>query len=102
MSRHPPYEGPFGLQRDTEYAVLFGVCAGVAARFRLNRLGVRILALVLLVLFTLPTAVGYLMAALMLPKRNLRWRGRGREEQFWRQAGRRAENRGEIIEGEWT
>lgn len=77
---------PLGLYRDPESAVIFGVCAGLAGRIGVNPWGVRVLALVALVLMTAPVVTAYLLMALLLPRPGLVWRGRREERDFWRSA----------------
>jgi len=83
-------KGPFGLYRDPENGVIFGVCAGLAHRLGVNPWGLRVLALVALVFFTAATATAYLITALFLPRPRLVWRGRQAERDFWRAAAREA------------
>jgi len=47
------------LFRDKQHRILGGVCAGVADYFGISRLAVRLLVLVSLFMFTLPTMVVY-------------------------------------------
>lgn len=69
--------------RDSERGVIFGVCAGIAESFRgpvwLTRLG----ALALGWLFPVSAVLVYVIAALILPKRSLRYCGDGDERSFW-------------------
>jgi phage shock protein C len=77
--------GPLGgLYRDRENGWIFGVCAGVADRFGLNLLAVRVVAVVFLVVFTWLTAAGYLLAAFLLREKPLVYSGRDSEYAFWR------------------
>ncbi|MDQ2070293.1 PspC domain-containing protein [Natronospira bacteriovora] len=80
--------GPLGLYRDPEWGVVFGVCAGLAGRIGVNPWGIRVLALISLVFFTAITVTAYLLAAFLLPRRGLIWRGRREERDFWRTAAR--------------
>ena len=73
-----------GLYRDRENGWMFGVCAGVAERFDFSTLTVRVLAVISLILFTLPTALAYLAAAVLLRPRPLIYRGGRCEHDFWR------------------
>lgn len=81
-----------GLRRDPENGLFFGVCAGIAERFGLDLLVVRLVALLCLVVAFLPTVVVYLMAGLLLPARRLTFYGSG-ETRFWRNGGRRGSRR---------
>ncbi len=78
-----------GLYRDRENGWIFGVCAGIADRFSLDVLAVRIVAVVFLALFTWLTAAGYLLAAFVLREKPLVYSGRDSEYAFWR---RRSDN----------
>ena len=60
---------PHRLYRNREHRLLGGVCAGIADYFGISRLIVRIVTLVFLILFTLPTVVGYGLALFLLKKR---------------------------------
>lgn len=73
-----------GLYRDRENGWIFGVCAGVAERFEFSTMTVRVLAVLSLILFTMPTALLYLAATLLLRPRPLIYRGRHCEHEFWR------------------
>jgi phage shock protein C len=81
-----------GFRRDRENGLFFGVCAGLADRFGWPLLTVRLLAATGLLVLTLPTAVVYLMAGLLLPAKPLTYYG-SREDQFWRSGGRRRSRR---------
>ena len=76
-----------GFRRDRENALFFGVCAGLADRFDWPLMTVRLVAGLCLLVFTLPTAVIYVMAGLLLPAKPLTYYG-SREHQFWRSGGR--------------
>lgn len=78
--------GPWALARDPENAVLFGVCAGIARRLAIRPWGIRLVMVVALVLFTLPMAVAYVTAAVLLPRRGLAPMSPEQERRFWRQA----------------
>ncbi|MEL7536310.1 MAG: PspC domain-containing protein [Pseudomonadota bacterium] len=73
-----------GLYRDRDNGWFFGVCAGIAHYFDIQILAVRIVALISLLLFTVPTALVYIVASLLLKQRSL---GNGchcDERRFWR------------------
>lgn len=72
------------LYRDRENGLILGVCAGVAEYFDARTIGVRVLAVVALMLLFWPVLLVYLTAGLILRDMPLRYRGRGREEHFWR------------------
>ncbi len=54
------------LYRDKKHRIIGGVCAGLADYFGISRLIVRLLILVSLFMFTLPTCVIYLAAMFFL------------------------------------
>ncbi|GJM09917.1 MAG: hypothetical protein DHS20C11_21930 [Lysobacteraceae bacterium] len=56
-----------GLRRDSEHALICGVCAGVANYFGYDRWAVRLVTLVLLFALPMPTIIIYVLAALLLP-----------------------------------
>lgn len=73
-----------GLYRDRENGWIFGVCAGLADRFDYDPLIVRIIAVIALLIFTIPTALAYLAATVLIRQRPLIYRGRNAEHEFWR------------------
>ncbi len=75
------------LYRDPENGLILGVCAGLADYFELNLLLVRGVALAGLLVFTIPTGLVYLVAAILLRDRPLMARDRRREREFWRRGG---------------
>lgn len=80
--------GPLrGLYRDRENGWVFGVCAGLADRFNLNLPGVRIVALISLLVFSWATALVYLAAAFLIREKPLVYSGRADEYEFWRRTG---------------
>jgi phage shock protein PspC (stress-responsive transcriptional regulator) len=79
--------------RDSENGLLLGVCAGLTDRFGFRLGPLRIITAVLLVLFTLPVAVVYVAAGLLLPDRPLRYYGQRDERELW---GRRRARRMEV------
>lgn len=72
------------LYRDRENGWIFGVCVGVAEYFGVSSIVVRVLAVLALLLFTVPTALAYVAASLLIPKRPLTYRGGSAEQEFWR------------------
>lgn len=75
------------LHRDRENALFFGVCAGIADTFAWPAWGVRLAAILLLVVMFLPTVLVYLTFALLLPGKTLRFHGSA-ESSFWKRRGR--------------
>lgn len=76
------------LYRDQENGMLLGVCAGLADYFDWPVIAVRAAAAASLLFWTIPTAVVYVMAGLMLKDRPLRYRGRNGEPDFWKRESR--------------
>lgn len=76
-----------GLYRDRENGWIFGVCAGIADRYGFEPVLIRIIATLALLLLTIPTALLYLAATVLIRRRPLTYRGSSPEQDFWR--GRR-------------
>jgi len=72
------------LYRDRENGWIFGVCAGLADRFGIDVMITRIIAVVSLLVFFVPTALAYLAATVMIRERPLIYRGHDPEREFWR------------------
>lgn len=81
-----PRPNPVKLYRNPEKGMVRGVCAGLADYFGIEPWVVRVLVMLGLVMFTVPTLVGYLIAAVVLPERPARLYGSDDEERFWRNA----------------
>ncbi|HET7675592.1 MAG TPA: PspC domain-containing protein [Gammaproteobacteria bacterium] len=75
--------------RDSERGVILGVCAGLADYFELPVWAVRIVAVVIAWYFPVPTVVAYLIAALLMNDKPLRYCGHAGERTFWRMHARR-------------
>ena len=71
------------FQRDTERGLLLGVCAGLTERFGWDLTVVRLVALLSLVVATLPTVLLYLAVGCLTPPMRLTYYGR-RERGLWR------------------
>ncbi len=71
------------LYRDSERGVILGVCAGVAERFDWPVWLTRIGTLALGWFFPVTVVVAYLVAAVVVPQRPLRYGGNGDERAFW-------------------
>ncbi len=86
MSQFYERKNPHRLYRDGDNAMLAGVCAGIAEYFDLNRKGVR-LATVLLVLFP-PFAgfvlLSYVVLAIVLPVKPAGLYENEEQAEFWR------------------
>ncbi len=76
--------------RDAERGILLGVCAGLAEYLGCPGWLLRTGALLAGCFFTVPMIVAYLVAAVLLPERPLRYAGPGDEASFWRSAQRRS------------
>ncbi len=81
---------PRQLYRDTENRMIFGVCSGIADGFRWPVWLTRVAVLALVWLFPMTAVVAYVIAALILPQRSLRYRGEGDERSFWQSRGHRS------------
>ena len=73
-----------GLYRDRENGLLLGVCAGLAGFYGLNPFGLRVVAILALLMFALPTALVYLVLGFTLRDVPLTYLGAHREKRFWR------------------
>ncbi len=92
---HPDGEGrpgcgpggprPSRLYRNTGRGKIFGVCAGLADYFGVSVFMVRIFAVISLFVFTMPTLVCYLLAALLINKAPEYHYESDAEKEFWRQ-----------------
>lgn len=71
------------LHRDSERGLIFGVCTGIAEGFGWPVWLTRIGALALAWCFPMSTVVAYVVAALVMPQRPLRYCGRGDERSCW-------------------
>ncbi|MDX1507186.1 MAG: PspC domain-containing protein [Woeseiaceae bacterium] len=77
--------GPLrGFYRDRENGWIFGVCAGIADRFNLNLVTVRVIAIICLLLFFWVTVAVYLGATILIREKPLIYSGRDSEYDFWR------------------
>jgi phage shock protein C len=74
----------FRLWRDTDRGIVAGVCAGIADYLGIEPIIVRLAAVVGLVVFFVPTIIGYVILAVALrPKPPALYESRD-EEAFWR------------------
>ena len=81
MPREPSWRR---LYRNPRRGWIAGVCAGLADYFGLSPGLVRLVTLVLLIAFTLPTLVAYMIAAMVLERRPEAMQASREEEAFWR------------------
>ena len=78
------------LCRDSERGVILGVCAGVAECFDWPVWLTRIGALALGWFFPVTVVVAYVVAALVMPERPLRYCGDGDERSYWQSTRHRS------------
>lgn len=71
------------LYRDSERGLIFGVCAGIAEGIGCPAWLTRVGALVLGWCFPVSAVVAYVLAALVMPQRPLRYCGQGDERNCW-------------------
>lgn len=90
MNRSDYEDLPRRFYRDSERGVILGVCAGIAEHFGLPVWLARIAALVLAWFFPVPVIIAYIVAALLMPERPLRYYGDGDERSFWQSRNRRS------------
>ena len=77
--------GPLrGFYRDRENAWIFGVCSGVADRFKFRLGTVRAVALICLLIFSWLTFLIYIGATLLIREKPLIYSGRHAEHEFWK------------------
>ena len=94
-SRRREYrEGPRRLYKDSERGVLLGVCAGVAEFFDFQVNMVRLVTLLSLLIFTIPTLLTYFLLSWLLKDKPLSYHGPDddwyfREKEFWRRSSKR-------------
>lgn len=83
MNRTDFDERPRGIYRDSERGMILGVCAGIAGYFDCPLWLVRIGILVLAWFFPISVVVAYVVAAVLMRDRPLRYYGEGDERTFW-------------------
>ena len=77
--------GPLrGFYRDRENGWIFGVCAGIADFFNFRLGTVRIIAVICLFVFFLPTVLIYVAATFLFREKPLIYSGERHEYEFWR------------------
>jgi phage shock protein C len=79
--RHAPPGALF--YRDPARGMILGVCSGLSDQFGFRLGPLRIVAVLALLLFTVPTVVIYLAAGLLLPTRPLTYYGSRDERELW-------------------
>lgn len=89
--RHSYFDGrSHRLYRDSERGLILGVCAGIADCFDWPVWLVRVGTFALGWFFPVSTIVAYIVAALIMPERPLRYYGDGDERSFWQSRNRRS------------
>lgn len=83
MNRFDSEELPRRLYRDPERRMILGVVAGIAEYFDWPLWLTRVGAVALLWFFVVPVIVAYLVAAVLMRERPLRYYGEGDERTFW-------------------
>ncbi|MEM7278952.1 MAG: PspC domain-containing protein [Pseudomonadota bacterium] len=73
-----------GLYRDKENGIFMGVCSGVAHFFDVQSFAVRVVTLISLLIFTMPTLFAYFVAGFLLKERSLSVCNCRDERDFWR------------------
>jgi phage shock protein C len=75
---------PYRLYRDTAHGFIAGVCAGIADYLGIRPWNVRLAAVLALMFFFVPTAIAYVVLALVLQPRPSGLYESRDEENFWR------------------
>ena len=92
MTREDRSRNPHRLYRDPEAGWIFGVCAGAADYFGVEKWQVRAAAVLFLFFFPPWALLIYLTSAIFMPRRPERRPYRSREEEeFWRSVSGRPE-----------
>ena len=76
------------LYRDKDRAIIAGVCSGLADWTGVNRVGLRLIIVLLAIPFTFVMVVGYLVLWLLLPKRPRDLYRDADDEEFWQEVRR--------------
>ena len=88
MNVREKFETGERLYRNRETGVIMGVCSGIAEFFDLEVWVVRVAAVISLYFFTTVTGLAYLVLGLVLKDAPLSYRGRRKEQEFWRNGTR--------------
>jgi phage shock protein C len=86
MKRFYERQNPHRLYRDRENAMLAGVCAGISEYFGLNRKGVRLVTVLLMLFppFFAFVAIAYVILAIVLPVKPTDLYENKEQAEFWR------------------
>ena len=87
-SIHTKPFNPSKLYRDRDHRLLGGVCAGIGNFFGVSRHAVRFLVVVSLLMFTLPTIIGYFAALVLLKYKPRDVVVEPEETEFWQSVHR--------------
>lgn len=79
---------PNKLYRDPKNGKLAGVCAGLADYFSTSAFAVRCIAVCALIIYTVPTIIAYVIAALALDRKPESLYRNHDDEEFWRSVRR--------------
>ena len=79
---------PSKLYRDREHRVIGGVCSGIGNFFGVSRHAVRLLVVISLFMFTLPTLIGYFAALVLLRYRPAEVEEKPEQAEFWQSVHR--------------
>jgi phage shock protein C len=82
-TRNIDYERLRGFYRDRENGWVYGVCAGLADRFKYRVGTVRVIAIISEYLFFGLTAALYLGATILIKEKPLLFSGSDSENEFW-------------------
>jgi phage shock protein C len=81
--------GPTGLYRDPAHGRIAGVCAGLADYFGVSLGGLRLVVVILAVVFFGPVLFGYILLAVLLPRRPANLFRDQDDAAFWHSVARR-------------
>jgi phage shock protein C len=86
MNHYAERKNPHRLYRDREHAMVAGVCAGIAEYFGLNRKGVRLVTVLLMLIppFFAFILVSYVILAVVLPSKPQDLYETEEQARFWR------------------
>ena len=84
MSRRKHAPAGTVFYRDPANGMIMGVCAGLSDQFGFRLVPLRVIAVVALMLFTLPALLAYLAAGVLLPGKPLTYYGSRDERDLWR------------------
>lgn len=86
--RRGGHQSPSRFYRDVENAKIAGVCAGIADYFGIGTFAVRVIAVILLVVYTIPALICYGLMAFLVEAKPKELYKDEQEEDFWRDVRR--------------